>query len=53
VDFSNDSLLIYGSALLAAISFMVFALPFLNRAEKKDKYRAVIEKKYLLRNRWR
>ncbi len=45
MDFSNQSLLIYGSSILAALSFMAFALPFLNRAEKKDRYRSVIEKK--------
>lgn len=32
-------------SLIAAISFAAFALPFLNKTEKKEKYRAVIEKK--------
>lgn len=33
------------SALAAAISFVAFALPFLNRSEKKERYRAVIDKR--------
>lgn len=33
------------SALLAAVSFMAFALPFMNRAEKKERMQAVIEKR--------
>ena len=33
------------SALAAALSFVAFALPFLNREEKKDRYRNIIEKK--------
>jgi tight adherence protein C len=33
------------SALLAAGSFAAFALPFLNRSEKKERYRTVIEKR--------
>ncbi|MGB0719208.1 MAG: type II secretion system F family protein [Bdellovibrionales bacterium] len=32
-------------ALLAAVSFAGFALPFLNRSEKKERYRSVIEKR--------
>ena len=33
------------SALAAAASFVAFALPFLNRSEKKERYRAVIDKR--------
>ncbi len=33
------------TALLAAVSFAAFALPFLNKTEQRDRYRAVIEKK--------
>jgi tight adherence protein C len=44
-DFIDDTVLVYGSAILAAIAFMTFALPFLNRQEKKELYRGVIEKK--------
>ena len=33
------------SALLASGSFVAFALPFLNRTEKKERYRSVIEKR--------
>ena len=34
-----------GSALAAAVSFVLFALPMLKATEKKEHYRAVIEKK--------
>ncbi len=33
------------SALLAAISFAAFAIPFLNRTEKKEHFRSIIEKR--------
>lgn len=33
------------SSLVAAISFAAFALPFLNRTEKKERFRSVIEKR--------
>lgn len=33
------------SALLAAISFAAFALPFLNKSDQKERYRSVIEKR--------
>ncbi len=33
------------SALLASGSFVAFALPFLNKTEKKERYRSVIEKR--------
>lgn len=41
----NDVLIVVGSAFAAAISFIAFALPFLTRGEKKERYRSVIEKK--------
>lgn len=44
-DFVDESVIVIGSALLAAMSFAIFALPFLNRQEKKERYRDVIEKK--------
>lgn len=44
-DFIDESVVVIGSALIAAISFAAFALPFLNRQEKKELYRDVIEKK--------
>jgi tight adherence protein C len=33
------------SAIAAAISFVAFALPFLNKSEKKERYRSIIEKR--------
>jgi len=33
------------SAILAAASFAAFALPFLNKSEKKERYKSVIEKR--------
>lgn len=43
---ANDELLItLAAAIIAAISFAAFALPFLNRSEKKERYRSVIEKR--------
>ena len=33
------------SALVAAVSFAAFALPFLNRTEKSERFRSVIEKR--------
>ncbi len=38
-------LIIIGSALAAALSFVAFAYPFLVRSEKKERYREIIEKK--------
>lgn len=45
MDITSDTLIIVGSALAAAISFAAFALPFLERSEKKERYRSVIEKR--------
>ena len=33
------------TALIAALSFVAFALPFLNRSEKKERFNAIIEKR--------
>ncbi len=44
-DFVDDSVIIMGSGVLAAISFVLFALPFLNRQDQKELYRDIIEKK--------
>lgn len=41
----NELLITVVSALAAAASFAAFALPFLNRTEKKERYRSVIEKR--------
>ena len=41
----NEMLITIISALVAAISFAAFALPFLNKEEKKERYRSVIEKR--------
>ena len=40
-----DFLIVLVSALAAAISFAAFALPFLNRTEKRDRYKSIIEKR--------
>ena len=41
----DDSLVTFLAAVLAAASFVAFALPFLNKTEKKERYRSVIEKR--------
>jgi tight adherence protein C len=41
----SDILIVIGSALAAAISFIAFAFPFLQKSDKKDHYRSVIEKR--------
>ena len=41
----NQLLITLISAIFAAISFVAFALPFLNREEKKERYKSVIEKR--------
>ena len=43
--FDNDLLIVIFSAVIAAISFAAFALPFLNKSEKQDHYKDVISKK--------
>ncbi len=42
---NNELIITIISALVAAGSFAAFALPFLNRSEKKEKFRSVIEKR--------
>lgn len=44
-DITSETLIIVGSAIAAAISFAAFAFPFLQRGEKKERYKNVIEKK--------
>lgn len=46
--FSDDidqMIILLVSSLLAMLSFMAVALPFLNRSEKKERYKNIIEKK--------
>lgn len=43
--FDTQFLIVVGSALGAALSFVAFAYPFLVRNEKKERYREVIEKR--------
>ncbi len=40
-----EAFITFVSALIAGISFMAFALPFLNRNEKKERFKSVIEKR--------
>lgn len=42
---TSDLLIILGSAVAAAISFAAFAFPMLQRGEKKERFKNVIEKK--------
>ncbi|HQX27698.1 MAG TPA: type II secretion system F family protein [Alphaproteobacteria bacterium] len=42
---NNELIITVISALVAAGSFAAFALPFLNKSEKKEKFRSVIEKR--------
>ena len=44
-DISSETVIIVGSAIAAAISFAAFAFPFLQRGERKERYKNVIEKK--------
>ncbi len=41
----NETLITLIAAFVAAGSFAAFALPFLNKTEKKERYRSVIEKR--------
>jgi tight adherence protein C len=45
MDFSSDTIIVIVSALAAAASFIAFAVPFLKSAEKKERYKSVIEKR--------
>ena len=42
---TSDILIVIASALVAAVSFAAFALPFLNRTDQKAHFRNTIEKK--------
>lgn len=44
-DITSESLIVVGSAIAAAVSFAAFAFPFLQRGDKKERYKNVIEKK--------
>ncbi|MGB4056926.1 MAG: type II secretion system F family protein [Alphaproteobacteria bacterium] len=41
----NDLLITILSAFAAAASFVAFALPFLNKSEKKERFRSIVEKR--------
>jgi tight adherence protein C len=41
----NDIWIVLASALAAAVSFALFAIPLIRRTERRERYRAVIEKK--------
>jgi tight adherence protein C len=45
IDITTDLLIVVGSAIAAALSFAAFAFPFLQRGDKKERYKSVIEKK--------
>ncbi len=45
MNISSDFLIVLVSALAAAISFAAFAFPFLQRGDKKERFRSVIEKR--------
>lgn len=42
---SNEMMITIFSALAAALSFAAFAYPFLQRSQKKEQYKAIIEKR--------
>ncbi len=42
---NNEIIITVLASLAAAISFAAFALPFLNRSEKKERFKSVIEKR--------
>ena len=44
-DITTDFLVIIGSAIAAAVSFAAFAFPLLQKSERKERYKNVIEKK--------
>ena len=41
----NEIIITLISAIIAAVSFTAFALPFLNRTEKKERFQSIIEKR--------
>lgn len=45
IDITSEFLIVVGSAIAAAVSFAAFAFPFLQRGDKKERYKNVIEKK--------
>ncbi len=45
IGIENEVIITVLSALVAAISFAAFAFPFLQRSEKKERFRSVIEKR--------
>lgn len=45
MDLTSNMIIVVGSAVFAAISFAAFAYPFLQRGEKKERFKSVIEKK--------
>lgn len=45
INITSDLLIVLGSSIAAAISFAAFALPFLQRSDKKERYKNIIEKK--------
>lgn len=45
VELTSDFLIVVGSSVAAAISFAAFAYPFLQRGEKKERFKSVIEKR--------
>jgi tight adherence protein C len=45
IDITSDVLIVVGSAIAAAVSFAAFAFPFLQRGDKKERYKNIIEKK--------
>lgn len=45
INITTDLMIVAGSAVAAAVSFVAFAYPFLQRGEKKERFRNVIEKR--------
>lgn len=41
----DQTIILIVSSLLAMISFMAVAIPYLNRSEKKERYKSIVEKK--------
>ncbi len=44
-ELTSDTVIVFISAIFAAISFAAFAFPFLQRGDQKERYKSVIEKK--------
>lgn len=45
IELTSDLFIVVASAVAAALSFAAFALPFLQRSDKKERYKTVIDKK--------